>query len=644
MEAQMLEQGPNPVNVVDPSIGSNLEVPLPLIQPGELSRHLYTKGGKANMLVIKLESGEDRRFYYFESSHSAGWSPNRPPTHLWVLYNHDAIKRSRSEPVFYVETEPEADQLSALGLLATTFGRVAAVPPFQRDVLRGRTALAVGRAGADGEVHVNAVKGEYQSVATVRTLTVEHPSGPTPPGYRLADWLRDTAGEDQHDWLLAVARGERYPGRLPYIEPGGPSGAVSGADQQEGRVFQNAAQQAPNRSAQVLVFGVGARGQVGTMTVTDNPRPIQRPRRPGVVLSNDPSFGMEPEWLVQDVLPETGTGMIYAPSMAGKSFIGIDLCYAVENGLNWAGRDVKRGRAIYVSAEHSTSICRRANLQFQAQDMDRPFTVIRADSLGYNLAGDSGDVERLLEEIEYERGQDDVRLVFIDTFETIALGVEENSSSAVGQIWACFAKISARFNCFVLVAHHTGKSGENYRGSSTLMNRSETVIEVCELDSGLRRMEIKKQRDGLSGLTADFALDTVPGTSCCYPVFRDNWRIKRDSSSGAPGCSQKKPKDRRGRQLQSAILGALQDTWAQTGRVEMTKPELLKHLLIVTFFEGSSKDAARKALDRGLTDLEDQGLISRSGPSIRLLDTNANVPDVSASCPDNSEFILKRSA
>ena len=97
-------------------------------------------------------------------------------------------------------------------------------------------------------------------------------------------------------------------------------------------------------------------------------------------------------------------------------------------------------------------------------------------------------------------------------------------------------------------------------------------------------------------------------------------------------------------QRQSAILGALQDTWAQTGRVEMTKPELLKHLLIVTFFEGSSKDAARKSMERGLTDLEDQGLISRSGPSIRLLDTNANVPDVSASCPDNSELILKRSA
>ena len=75
----MLEQGPNPVNVVDPSTIANLEVPLPLIQPGELSRHIYTKGGKANMLVIKLESGEDRRFYYFESSHSAGWSPDRPP-------------------------------------------------------------------------------------------------------------------------------------------------------------------------------------------------------------------------------------------------------------------------------------------------------------------------------------------------------------------------------------------------------------------------------------------------------------------------------------------------------------------------------------------------------------------------------------
>lgn len=622
----------------------NLEPPYP--SENEVSRHVYTKNTKPLMIVCKLVDGSEERFYLFENSFEARWTDEKPSSFLSVLYNHDSIKQSRSEPIFYVETEPEADQLTALGLLATTFGRPAAFPAFQKDLLQGRTVLAVGRAGEDGEVHVNAVRDEYKSVATVRTFNVERPSGFTPPGYRLADWLRDTDVGDQRDWLLALARGERYSGKMPYIEPGGAPRTVSGSDRREERGLQIAAQRAPTGSAQVLVFGVGARGQIGTITANDNPRTIQRPRRPGVVLSNEPSFGMEPEWLVQDVLPETGTGMIYAPSMAGKSFIGIDLCYAVENGLNWAGRDVKPGRAFYVSAEHSVSVCRRANFQFEAQHMERPFSIIRADSLGLSLAGNSGGLERLIDEIEYERGQDDVRMVFVDTFETIALGVDENSSSAVGQVWACLAKISARFNCFVLVAHHTGKTGDNYRGSSTLMNRPETVISINVSANGRRRLEIEKQRDGVNGLTAEFDLETDPGTSHCRPVFRTGWHLKEQSSSGRSENPKRDHKESKIEQVQSAILEVLEGRYDDTGVARVTKEELRQHPSIISSAGTGSKDAFRKCLTRAIDALSEEGLITVFGNLVMRLDRGRRpldtVPDMSTPCSDNPVRLFRQ--
>jgi hypothetical protein len=629
MEAQMVEQAPGkytPPSITVPG-WPDLEAPSPC--ENEISRHPYVKKGKPVMIVTKLADGTEERFFLFENSIGVSWRDTRPPTFLHVLYNHDAIQQSRSEPIFFVESEPEADQLSALGLLATTYGRPAAIPPYQHDLLRGRTVLAVGRAGEDGEVHVNAVRDEYKSVATVRTLKVEDPSGVTQPGYRLEDWLRDTTGEDQRGWLLAAARGERVPVRLPLKASGKSLEALPGLGESAGRVMDKAVQQAPARSAEVLLFGVEARCQIGTPTVQKGSTPLYRPARPEIVLSNDPCVGMEPAWLVKDVLPETGAGMIYAPSMAGKSFVGIDLCYAVENGIEWAGRQVRQGRAIYVASELSASILRRSYAQFEAQDLDRPFAIIRADNLGHHLTGDSKGVESLIQDIDYARGQDDVRLVFVDTFETIALGTDENSSSAVGQVWDCLTKISARFNCFVLVAHHTGKDGDRYRGSSTLMNRSDTVVSIKVLSHDRRRLKVEKQRDGRSGLTAEFVLETIPGSSCCFPVFVNEWHLKEETSSSHSGHPERAPKAQKGEKIQSAILGVLHAAYLQTGETRISKKELLQHKTILSCMSGSSNDTARRSLDRVLKQMDDQDLIVRIGSDIKLSDTALSCPDMS---------------
>ena len=642
----MLEREPIPAGSLNLEALNGLQVPPPPIRDDEVSRHFYIKHDKPVMMAVKLEGGADDRFFYTENSFSAQWSRSKPPSFLPVLYNHDEIKRCRTEPIFYVETEPEADMLIALGLVATTYGRPGAIPSYQRDLLRGRTILAIGRAGEDGEVHVNAVGVEFNDVATVRTFVGGHPTGATPPDYMLGDWLRDTAGEEQRAWLLGLARGERYPGKLPYAGSGRPMEPVPRLEAPSGPEEAEAVRRASQRSAEVLVFGVAASGLTGTVTANGNVVPLRRPLRPGIVMTNDPRAGLEPEWVVEGVLPMVGAGMIYAPSMAGKSFIGIDLCYAVENGLTWAERDVKPGRAIYVASEHSASVWRRAWQQLEAEVLERPFAVIQADILGHRLSNDPTGLESLIEDIDQARGQDDVRLVFIDTFETISLGVEENSSSAVGQVWDCFAKIATRFNCFVLVAHHTGKSGENYRGSSTLMNRSETVISIDVSANGRRRLEIEKQRDGVNGLAAEFELETDPGTSYCRPVFRTGWQLKERSSSGQSKNPKKAPKETKIEQVQSAILEVLESKYDQTGVAKMTKEELRQHPLIISSARTVSKDAVRKSFTRAVDALSEAGLITVVGQLVMRLDRERRptdtAPDMSELCPDNPVHLLRR--
>lgn len=635
MEVQMLdrslESSPQPMA----SVLDLMKAEPPYPSDTEVSRHMYKKRGKSIMLVAKLSDGNEERFFCWENSFETVWKDRSPPTFLPILYNHDGIRESHGGPIFFVESEYEADRLISLGLVATSYGSAGSPPPYQQELLTGRQILAIGQAGSEGERFVRAVRQAYGDSASIRTLIVEKPLGGTPDGYRFADWLNDTAAIDQKMWLLTRARGEC--GSLE-VASGGLGSAPDGNAEPacpDVHEKQKANQQPSARSPEAILLGGAANGEIGS--VATGHRDLPRHRRNRVVLSNDMTAGAEPEWLVDGVLPEEGTGMLYAPSSAGKTFIGIDLCYAVQNGQSWAGKGVKQGRAVYVAAEDSAGVCYRARAQFDAGEYDDPFSIVRADDDGLSLISEGQDLNKLIEDIDFARGDDDVRLIIIETFEKIAEGIDENMSGPVGQVWSNLARIARRFGCFVLLAHHTGKGGETYRGSSTFKNRADTVLSIEEGGDGDRRLQVVKQRNGISGLSAEFTLEAIPGTQACRVMFTTDW-------TGGPAAERerKKPKEGKGQQLQSAILGVLQERYSGTGEKQIDKTDLRQHPAILSCLGSDKNEAARKAFERALLGLQEYGLIRRAGQTVELIALGEFEPDTPKGCPDMSGFIFRQ--
>ena len=83
---------------------------------------------------------------------------------------------------------------------------------------------------------------------------------------------------------------------------------------------------------------------------TEAPEPA-RPRRFNVRLFNEITPNLDQKWLIDDVLPLGGFGLLYAKPNAGKSFVALNMALAISRGTPWHGRDTEQGSSLYISAE-----------------------------------------------------------------------------------------------------------------------------------------------------------------------------------------------------------------------------------------------------------------------------------------------------
>ena len=213
-------------------------------------------------------------------------------------------------------------------------------------------------------------------------------------------------------------------------------------------------------------------------------------------------------WLIKNVLPAEGLGVIFGRPGSGKTFSVMDIAMHVAAGIKWRGKKVRQADVSYVSPEAGRLGVNRVIGWSRHHGIAWP-EGFRLSPASINLCSDATDAEALVADIK--ANQPNCRLVVIDTLNRAMAGGDENSGEDMGRFVALCDLIAKELKAFVLVVHHSGKdAAKGSRGHSSLLGAVSLELEVTKEQGQPGTIKVTKMRDGEDGAEYGFDIDSVP--------------------------------------------------------------------------------------------------------------------------------------
>lgn len=213
-------------------------------------------------------------------------------------------------------------------------------------------------------------------------------------------------------------------------------------------------------------------------------------------------------WLIEDVLPEDGLGVAYGAPGCGKTFVMLDMAFAVSGAVNeWRGKYVEHGSVLYFGMEGGRMF--RNRIAAYAKERARAPWFFRSGHT-LDLRSKPDDARAIVSEAA-RIGQEHrpVKLVVVDTLARAMSGGNENAPEDMGAFLSTCEAVRKALGCYLLIVHHCGKDeARGMRGHSSLLGAVDTEIHLESTQSG-RVLTITKQRDGEDGLAFGYSLRQV---------------------------------------------------------------------------------------------------------------------------------------
>jgi KaiC/GvpD/RAD55 family RecA-like ATPase len=224
------------------------------------------------------------------------------------------------------------------------------------------------------------------------------------------------------------------------------------------------------------------------------------------VLSADDLMKVPPlRWLVRGVMPANGLACIYGASTSGKSFLALDMCAAVADGLEWFDCRVTAAPVVYVALEGERGFNQRVKAWQLHHQRDLP-TALRFIMQPLDMRKPD-DVAELIDAVIASGSAGG--LLVIDTLNRAAGGADENSSADMGQLIDSAKVLQSQLGGTVLLVHHSGKdASKGLRGHSSLHAALDAAIEVTRNDDR-REWRIAKSKDDDDSAAYQFRLVVV---------------------------------------------------------------------------------------------------------------------------------------
>lgn len=234
------------------------------------------------------------------------------------------------------------------------------------------------------------------------------------------------------------------------------------------------------------------------------------------------SVAIRQDWLVEEIIFDGDSCLIFGASGSGKSFLAVDMGLSIARGVPFLGKATRQGAVLYQAGEGGRGLVKRMRAYRQQNSVtgEVPFVLLPAR---VNLFSEDGDGEALLQEImAWKAVYPDLAALFIDTLSCASPGANENSSEDMSRLLA-FGDEVQKLGVSLFWVHHKNAAGDRERGHTSLRSNVDSAIEVNRDEEDNRSLKVVKIKDGEDGEKIGFDLQSVtigtydsgkPMTSC----------------------------------------------------------------------------------------------------------------------------------
>lgn len=212
--------------------------------------------------------------------------------------------------------------------------------------------------------------------------------------------------------------------------------------------------------------------------------------------------------------------MLFGASGSGKSHIALSLAVSIANGTEWFDHKTKEGNVLILAGEGNNGLHRRLKaIQKEHETTINPERIFFSERpIGLDTEKGFRDAINAIDNLAK-----DLDLIVIDTLSRHLLQSAENSNDDMAQFINRLEQLRHRYECTVLIVHHTGKSSQQgARGASALKANIDFSFAVQKGDNKVCRLTCDKQKDADDDLPAKNFLikgvDLGEVDSCGNPI------------------------------------------------------------------------------------------------------------------------------
>ena len=233
--------------------------------------------------------------------------------------------------------------------------------------------------------------------------------------------------------------------------------------------------------------------------------------------------------MIDGYLPNRAVGIMRGKGSAGKTLAAVDMAVAIvdENRDTWrapftaeggsAGEARVHGKVLFLAGESHWGVAQRFVAAAKQTGMDPSLLagqVIIQPRVPDFFNGDA-HLEALIEKIH---GDEDIRLVVVDTLQKAAAGADQNNASDMAKVHLNLARVrDAMSDGSVMVIAHTGKDNQSTRGSSSIEDDSDFVLHVSD-EGAKRTLSVEKLRDGAPAGDLEFVATPFDDSVVIVPM------------------------------------------------------------------------------------------------------------------------------